>query len=433
MTRNNADANKATRRQSDEPTPPRRPSVLDPAPCPLATRRGSAVYPLVLSLAMIVVVTGLTLLAVRRADHRVHANVERSVQAQYVALAGIEVALQYLEAHSTWRQTLPNGTWYLTQPFGRGTYTVTGTDPDGTLADNEADPVTLLSTGNVDGAISKVHVTLKPRLHPVMQCACFASGIIDIHDPSTINGKARSNNDIDGESGVTIGDDAFFETVTGHTICQSLRPQGLVSAAMSYPLPSQAYYLSLATAITGTGHSPIVLERASLVPTTTNPNGIYALNANGGTVAIRKCYVKGTLIIYNASNTVTFQTACHFEPLSSPAPYPTLLIFGGGNVDFSLDQTTLSEAADYVDYDGSGAVDPSKTFPSGFSGVVWTQNSYLNIHRAGSTFKGCVIGARIDVSDHATINYDTTLAQAPIPGFILPDMQVAPGTWEEVQ
>ena len=49
------------------------------------TRRGVAIYLFVLVLATILAGTGLALVAVNRADRRVHASVQRSLQAQYAA------------------------------------------------------------------------------------------------------------------------------------------------------------------------------------------------------------------------------------------------------------------------------------------------------------------------------------------------------------
>jgi hypothetical protein len=403
-----------------------------------AIRRGVAVYPLVFGVATILTVTGLTLLAVRRADHRIHANVQRSVQARYVALAGIEYALGYMESHPTWRQTLPNGTWFQSQPFGRGDYTLAGTDASGNLADSETEAVTLTSTGTVDGAVSRIQVTLTPRPHPALRYACFSNTTLECNTNVVIKGPMRANQQIYTDGHAILQGNEYFETVSGYWIEPPLGPTRYDSASMSYPQPSLSYYLSLATPISGSIGGTVLVSKYVLTPTrnseapsAVNPNGIYSLNATGHPVTIQKTRIKGTLIIHNTGNNkVTIQHQNWIEP-ASPS-FPTLLIYtGNGDVDFNLDVSTLSESTETVDFNEDG--DRTDSFPTSVRGLVWTQNSYVQIHKSSANFTGCLIGSSVKAHDNAVVDEDPSLAQALIPGFVLPDMRIVQGSWREVQ
>lgn len=195
--------------------------------------------------------------------------------------------------------------------------------------------------------------------------------------------------------------------------------------------------LALATPISGIAGSTARLSRYVLTPATNseapgqvNKNGIYSLNAGGRDVVIEKSHIKGTLIIHGTTKKVTLQRSCWIE--SAGASLPTLLLFTGGEeVDFNLDSATLSEPGENTDFNEDG--DRIDSFPTDVRGLVWTEGSYIQIHRPYASFTGCVIGGRIKVHDRATVNDDPTLAQQMIPGFVDPDMKIVPGTWREIQ
>ena len=394
-------------------------------------------YILVLGVSTILAMTGFTLLAVARADHRVQVSLQKSLQAQYVAQAGLEKAFYTIDANSTWRQTMTNGTWFTDQAFGPGKYTVTAADTDGNLADDERDTLTLTSTGTVGDAVHKVKVTLTPRPHPALGFALFGTNSAGVASNAVIKGPVRSNSTIWTDGNADAEGNAFFESVQGAYIAPTLTPARYASTAMSYPQPSLSYYLALATPITGTSTSQAKVSQYVLTPTRNsesstlvNPNGIYSLNCSNRQVIIENLRLKGTLILYNTTQKVLFRHEMLIEP--NGYSFPSILIFTShGDVEFSLDDSSLDELSDWVDYNEDG--DKWDTVPSAVKGLIWTDYSYITIRNDGAPITGCIIGGGVEVSSKAVLDEDPLLAQAMIPGFIDTNMKVISGSWREVE
>jgi len=391
----------------------------------------------VLGVATILAMTGFTLLAVARADHRIQTSVQKSLQAQYVAQAGLEKAFYAIEANATWRQTLSNGMWFSDQTFGAGKYTVTAADTDGNLADDERDTLTLTSTGTVGDAVHKVKVTLTPRPHPALGFAVFGTDSAGFRNNAVVQGPVRSNGTIWTDGNSDSEGNAFFESIQGAYIAPTLLPARYASTTMSYPQPSLSYYLSLATPITGIAGGTAKVSKYVLTPTrntesTTqvNANGIYSLNCTGRDVLIEKCRLKGTLIIYNTTKKVTIENELLIEPTGYS--FPSILIFTSyGDVEIKLDGSTLSELGDWVDYNEDG--DKWDTISSAVKGLIWTDHSYITIHKGSAAITGCVIGSGFEVHDSAVVDDDPQLAQSMIPGFIDTNMKIISGSWREVE
>ncbi|HSW44534.1 MAG TPA: hypothetical protein VLM89_03080 [Phycisphaerae bacterium] len=397
-----------------------------------------AVYLFVLTIAVIVAMTGLTLVAVQRADLRVQMSLQRSLQAQHVAQAGIEYALGYLASQPNWRQTVPNGTWLVNMPFGPGTYTLQVADADGNPANNDTDPLTLTSTADVSGAASRIQVTIAPRPYAALGYACFSQTTFDIRTNAALWGPARAHQSLLSDGNYDTEENAFFETLKGSSVHLSLSPVRYATSTLLYPRPGRDHYLALATPITGSVGSTITLSKYVLTPTRNsespgqvNPNGIYALNAAGRDVLIERTRIKGTLIIHNgAGRKVTVQRAVLIEPAGTSCP--TMLIYtAGGEVDMNLDSSLLSESSEKIDFNEDG--DQTDSFPPLIRGVVWTESSYVQIRKSATTFSGCLMAGSISVHDRATVNDDPSLAQQVMPGFVDPDMKIVSGSWKELQ
>lgn len=394
-----------------------------------------AAFVLVFGIAMLITITGLSLVAVRRAEGRVQSNMMQNTQAQYVALAGVEYALGHLAATSNWRSTLSNGNWF-DMNFGRGRFVVSGIDTDGSLSNDETDPVTITSRGTVENAVSNLSVTVAPRKHQALRYACFADGTLDFRTNCVIRGPVRTNGSILSDGTVSTQDNASYDAVNGSNVNLQLQPVRLYSTALSYPAPKRADYLAMATPINGDVSYSVELRKYVLTPTrnsewpyTVNANGIYSLNAGGRDVIIENTHIKGTLIIYNTSRKVLFQRSCWIEPASQS--YPTLLIYtNGADVEFDVD---AAMAEGYLGKDMNEDGDTADSFPSIIKGVVWTQNSYIYFHKSNASLYGCMIGNYIRIAELATVNEDPSLADAYMPGFLDTDMQIVQGSWREVQ
>jgi hypothetical protein len=399
--------------------------------------RGLAVYLFVVGVTTMLAVTGLTLVAIQRADQRVYRNLLRTTQAQYVALAGIDKAFACMDTQPTWRQSMPNGTWFLNAAFGPGRYTLLVADSDGSLADNETDSVLLTSTATVEDALCRVQVSAVPTPYPALQFACAAMTTLEFKTNAVIRGPVRANAEIVTDGTANPEDNAVFETLDGYLVPSSLQPVRYVTDPFTYPQPDLAFYLALSTPITGVVGTKVTLYKYSLTPMVNsespgqvNLKGIYSLNAAGREVVISNSYIQGTLIIYNTASKLTIQGACRIEPADDF--YPTLLIYtAGANVDINLDVASLSEVAQNNDFDGNGI--PTDSFPTLISGVVWTQGSSVEIHKSYAKFIGCLLGNAIKVYDYAEVDEDPALARQYMPGFVDPQMKIVAGSWREVQ
>jgi len=396
-----------------------------------------AVCILVLGIATILAMTGFTLLSVARANHRIHGSLQKSLQAQHVALAGVEKAFNYMYANPSWRQTMPNGTWFPNQTFGPGEYTITAVDTDGSLSDDERDCLIVTSTGTVGDAVHKVKATLTPRPHPALAFAAFGYNSFGLASDAVARGPVRSNGAIWSDGNADAEDNAYFESVRNAYIASELTPSRYAATAMSYPQPSLSYYLSLATPVAGIAGTTARLREHVLTPTRNsesssqiNANGIYALNCTNRPVVVQNSRIKGTLILYNTAQTVTFQSPLRIEPAGYS--YPSILIFSTqSNVVFQLEESSLVEWDDWVDYSEDG--DKLDTLSTYIKGLVWTDSSYISMKGSGTPITGCIIGSGLQVYDGVVCNDDPQLAQAMIPGFVDTNMKIVPGSWREVE
>ena len=108
--------------------------------CP--DRRRGSVYILVLGMAMLVTVAGLSVLTFARLKGREILWSNHSKEAGVLAEAAVEWALIRLTADTNWRTTYTNGVETSAVAFGNGTISFKLLDEtDGDLADENADPV----------------------------------------------------------------------------------------------------------------------------------------------------------------------------------------------------------------------------------------------------------------------------------------------------
>ena len=107
-------------------------------------------------------------------------NLTGRVQARVVAETGLEMAIAYvLRSDPNWRTEKTQGVWVQDQPFGGGTFTVTGQDGrdvngdgivegDGNLANSTLDFLTLTCAGNYQGAKYTVQAVVYPAKKALM-------------------------------------------------------------------------------------------------------------------------------------------------------------------------------------------------------------------------------------------------------------------------
>jgi hypothetical protein len=125
-------------------------------------RRGSA-YLMVLGTAMLVSLLGLSAMVLTRVERRADAAVQDAARARLLAQSAVELAMQRIADHGTWRTGHVSGVWTADIPLGDGTISYRLVDEiDGNLASSTGAPVVLDGRGRYGVATRYVRVTLAP-------------------------------------------------------------------------------------------------------------------------------------------------------------------------------------------------------------------------------------------------------------------------------
>ena len=118
-------------------------------------RRGGSTYILVLGMATILTVVGLSTLNIIRLNTRATAEINDWSEAQALAAAGVEHALATVAATSNWRTEFEGQT--VGHTLGRGAFEWYLADEiDGNLGNYVEDPFVIVATGQVGDATYKV-------------------------------------------------------------------------------------------------------------------------------------------------------------------------------------------------------------------------------------------------------------------------------------
>jgi hypothetical protein len=134
-------------------------------------------YAMTLGAALLVTVTGLSAVTVARINLR---NTTRSndwAEAEFLALSGVEHALELINQDSNWRNTYQSGQATSKVTFGRGSFSWMLVDEaDSDLRDAKGEPAQLYSLGIVGDATRVYSVLLRPYGEPLdaLRCALHA-------------------------------------------------------------------------------------------------------------------------------------------------------------------------------------------------------------------------------------------------------------------
>lgn len=427
-------------------------ALRHPRAAPHPARRAAALYLTALSVSVLVAGTGLTLVAVQRNERRLQDNIVRMNEVKWYARAGLKQAFLYMDQIADWRSRVTGGKLIDSLPVGDGTVTVeVFDDVDGNLANNNAQPVRVVSTGTRGGVSAKISAQLKPRPHPSLRYVLFDASSDDMEFKATVQcrGPVRNHGKIKGAAGNTTADDAAFETMTGYTIETPLTPATYVTTAIPLPPVDLGFYSTLATNIIGDYGGRCDLVGYNLTPTsnpegTPNPNGIYRLNAGGREVRVTNFHLRGTLIITNVGNhPVTFSGGCWIEP--GPLGYPVLLI-DAPNQDVTLgpSATSMVEATTTliypwlgvnlsvlgVDFNENGSL--LDTITTQVRGLIWSNGKSFTMNNGSWNFIGTVIARKFIIDNGIKVDNDLSLLYDPPPGFVESGMRLVRGSYREV-
>src|SRR3954462_6155095 len=112
----------------------------------LNRRRGS-VYILLIGMAMLASVIGISAALATRAQSRTLDASGDTVTARLYAQSAVDMGRLYISQNTTWRTLKTNGTWLSGVRFGNGTINLDVLNPNGALNRFDADPIILTGTG----------------------------------------------------------------------------------------------------------------------------------------------------------------------------------------------------------------------------------------------------------------------------------------------
>jgi hypothetical protein len=244
--------------------------------------RGVALLLVLVTLPAVLIVA-IGLLAAQGTSTQISRNISGLSQAQAIAESGLDMAIRHIKANSsTWRTARGQGVWVQDGGLAGGTVTISAMDGwdsnsdgviegDGDLANNNTDPVTLLSTGKFNGATHTAQAVLTPLASYVTVGLASAGAI-------TIQGSGSKVDSYDSSLGAygggNVGQNALVST--NSTAAQDVKVQtgaqvkGAVEVGPGGD-PAAVVYVDGASTITG-GSS--ALSQALPMPTLAEPTGL---------------------------------------------------------------------------------------------------------------------------------------------------------------
>lgn len=126
-------------------------------------RRRGMTYILILGVAMMVTIIGLSALTVARVQRRTSARANESGAARFYARSAIELGFLSIRDDPAWRTSLGSGWWLLDQPIGDGTMSLDVNIVDDGDEKSNNDVAVLIGIGVCGEARHKMQVTVVPE------------------------------------------------------------------------------------------------------------------------------------------------------------------------------------------------------------------------------------------------------------------------------
>jgi hypothetical protein len=241
-------------------------------------------------------------------------------------------------------------------------------------------------------------------------------------------------------------------TVTADVEAAAILKSGTVIGTQTVPAPLRPlpdpatvfdYYLEQGTRIASTSLDRVVLSPNQNPFGSANAQGIYVIDAAGGSVSIRRSRIVGTVVIVNAGpGGVELTDQVNWEP--AYPNYPAMLI--QGSLSIKIDNSKLSESDAGMNFNPSstpwqGASDSANddSYPSALAGILYCTGD-LTFAGQGSniqSLQGAVVcNGACSVVDkvNVTIKYDAAFHDTPPPGFLPGDSRVLmPRSWRQTK
>jgi hypothetical protein len=343
-------------------------------------------------------------------DLRARANryLARAGDATRFAIAGLELARLELGNNSEWDgDTFPVG------PKGgsAGTATVAA-EPVG-FARSEVS-----SVGALADTTQTVIAELRAPFDPSLEFNVVSGSTITIRQ-AVCGGHLRANGNVTTDG--TIAFSGTLETTTGSSVSDAIASSqvAFVNGTLAPPPFAIEELLDFASPLVGvpfdSALAALLVDRTSLTPAfnpygAENALGAYSLDAGGGNVVLRDLYVRGMLVIKNAT-LVTVTRGYRHERVETSLP--TLVVQGA--LDLKL-EASLDEPALFTDLNGDG--DMLDSFPPAVIGIVRASGAMTLPY--GGTIQGSALGSSVTIVGATTFSNDAQLATQPVRGYIEP-------------
>ena len=402
-----------------------------------STRRAAVTFLLVLALVLVTVAGAAAAISATVAQREAVLALGEGTAAEWVAYSGLEWALHRVFADPNWRTTLPvapDGAWLQSwMQLGAGQFMVWGTDPDGSLADDPTDSVSLVVEAVAGKSSVRLTAALQSYPHPVLAYAALARGKhLVLKHGVQIEAPLRANTDINSDGTVQVNTalGGRLETLQGANVSPDLIPYTtFVPHPMDDVMPEFEWYLGRATPI-----STRQVRRASLTNTSfvidgvaaqPNPEGIYVIVANGAEVELKDVYVRGTLLIDGPS---VVRIDGGFRTQYRAGGRPTILVRSGAKavVTVAIDRSSLDERVDGVDYNGDG--DQLDVIGAALKGLVWVVKKIDVRPSVPFLVTGCVVGWDVHFDGPVRVQMAQGQEQWVVPGTLGPGLRLQAGS-----
>jgi hypothetical protein len=386
---------------------------------------------------------GLSATRVRARGARTRGDIH---DARQYAISATDIGRLWIAQDTTWRTDYANGTWFANQPIGRGTFSLSVTNPNGALNHSMFDPVVLLATGTAGKATQYAQVTLVAKTQTPTCLTAALSAATGIALGSTT---VDANNQILATNGAISASspavNANLQAMTGIAGGTFNGTSTTITTALTFPPATVCtYYQQSGTAISVSSIPSTTIQNVLLSPSsnpygsTPDANGVYVIDCQGNNLILQNCRIVGTLVLLNPGigteigNGVVWQSAV--------SNYPCLVV--NGSLTISSNGSYLSEGGNY-NFNPSGTPYPwpsgtsnstmTDSYPPAVMGLVYVAGNVtlqgtefaVNVLAVGGTFTG-------SASTTLYLNYDPTYYNSPPPGFGPIQMVVSPGSWQQV-
>lgn len=408
--------------------------------------RSGTTYLAVCGMVLLTATISLGALSATRVRTRASRSANKIADARQYAISATEIGRLWIAQDKNWRTDYANGVWFANKPIGQGTFSLTVTNPNGTLNHSAYDPVILSATGTCGQATQYAQVTLSAQTTPYTCLTAALSSASGITFNSNVIVDARNqtlaaNGAVSGPSSLIVNANvAATGSITGSSYNGT---NTTLATPLTFPdATAFSYYQQTGTAIAFSSISSNSIQNVVLSPTSnpygaTNANGVYVIDCQGNTLNIQNCRIVGTLILLNPGSSTKIQSSVVWSPAVSN--YPCLMV--NGNLMINGNGNYLQESSGnnfnppgtpYPYPSGVANSTTSDSFPPAIQGLMYVAGN-LSVQGSELAANVIVTGGAFSTSGGLSLylTYDPTYYKSPPPGFGTLQMVVSPGSWQQ--